>query len=145
MPSPQSTPTEHPTLTFDNEVAIVTGAGSGIGRACAAALATDGAAVTICGRTESKLEDAAKKIEAAKLLNDADKIKEDLAAFAAAELDTGFIGRHADALLPAPAPLPDAFWALAARAWLLTRGFRRWADLATAIVMLTVALILLLG
>ena len=23
MPSPQSTPTEHPTLTFDNEVAIV--------------------------------------------------------------------------------------------------------------------------
>lgn len=32
-----------------------------------------------------------------------------------------------------------------ARAWLLTRGFRRWADLATAIVMLTVALILLLG
>ena len=41
-------------------------------------------------------------------------------AFAAAELDTGFIARHADALLPAPAPLPDAFWALAARAWLLT-------------------------
>lgn len=31
-----------------------------------------------------------------------------------------------------------------ARDWLLTRGFRRWADLATAIVMLTVALILLL-
>lgn len=32
-----------------------------------------------------------------------------------------------------------------ARAWLLTKGFRRWADLATALVMLGVALILLLG
>ena len=41
-------------------------------------------------------------------------------AFAAAELDTGFIARHADILLPPPAELPAAFWALAARAWLLT-------------------------
>jgi NAD(P)-dependent dehydrogenase (short-subunit alcohol dehydrogenase family) len=43
---------------------LVTGGGTGIGMACAARLAADGAAVTICGRTESKLEDAAKKIEA---------------------------------------------------------------------------------
>ena len=43
---------------------LVTGGGTGIGAACAAQLAADGAAVTICGRTESKLEDAAKKIEA---------------------------------------------------------------------------------
>jgi NAD(P)-dependent dehydrogenase (short-subunit alcohol dehydrogenase family) len=40
----------------------VTGGGTGIGRACAAALARDGAAVTICGRRESVLEDAAKQI-----------------------------------------------------------------------------------
>ena len=41
---------------------LVTGGGTGIGRACAAALAADGAAVTICGRTESKLEDAVARI-----------------------------------------------------------------------------------
>ena len=41
---------------------LVTGGGTGIGRACAAALAADGAAVTICGRTESRLIDAAEKI-----------------------------------------------------------------------------------
>ena len=41
---------------------LVTGGGTGIGTACAAALAADGAAVTICGRTESKLLDAAGRI-----------------------------------------------------------------------------------
>jgi NAD(P)-dependent dehydrogenase (short-subunit alcohol dehydrogenase family) len=41
---------------------IVTGGGTGIGRACAERLAADGAAVTICGRTESKLVDAAEKV-----------------------------------------------------------------------------------
>ena len=41
---------------------LVTGGGTGIGRACADALAADGAAVTICGRTESKLVDAAGRI-----------------------------------------------------------------------------------
>ncbi len=44
---------------------LVTGGGTGIGRACAERLAADGAAVTICGRTESKLEEAAKRIESA--------------------------------------------------------------------------------
>jgi 7-alpha-hydroxysteroid dehydrogenase len=42
---------------------LVTGGGSGIGAACAARLAADGAAVTICGRTESKLDATVKKIE----------------------------------------------------------------------------------
>jgi 7-alpha-hydroxysteroid dehydrogenase len=41
---------------------IVTGGGSGIGAACAARLAADGAQVTICGRTEAKLEAAAERI-----------------------------------------------------------------------------------
>jgi len=44
---------------------LVTGGGTGIGRACATSLAADGAAVTLCGRTESKLAEAAKRIEAA--------------------------------------------------------------------------------
>lgn len=35
---------------------LVTGGGTGIGRACAARLAIDGAAVTICGRTEASLQ-----------------------------------------------------------------------------------------
>ncbi|MGF0336729.1 acetyl-CoA carboxylase biotin carboxylase subunit [Ectopseudomonas toyotomiensis] len=38
-------------------------------------------------------------------------------AFAAAELDTGFIPRHQQQLLPAPGELPEAFWQLAADAW----------------------------
>jgi 7-alpha-hydroxysteroid dehydrogenase len=41
---------------------LVTGGGSGIGAACAAQLAADGAAVTICGRTEARLEATAEKI-----------------------------------------------------------------------------------
>ncbi|UUY07372.1 acetyl/propionyl/methylcrotonyl-CoA carboxylase subunit alpha [Pseudomonas sp. J452] len=39
-------------------------------------------------------------------------------AFAAEELDTGFIARHQAVLLPPPAELPEAFWQLAADAWL---------------------------
>ena len=42
--------------------ALVTGGGSGIGLGCATALAAAGATVTICGRTESKLADAAASI-----------------------------------------------------------------------------------
>lgn len=47
---------------LEGKAFLVTGGGSGIGRACAAALAADGAAVTICGRTESKLKEAAARI-----------------------------------------------------------------------------------
>ncbi|MBT9529374.1 MAG: 3-methylcrotonyl-CoA carboxylase, partial [Pseudomonas sp.] len=41
-------------------------------------------------------------------------------AFAACELDTGFIGRHEAQLRPAPTPLPEAFWQLAGEAMLLS-------------------------
>jgi len=44
---------------------LVTGGGTGIGTGCAAALAADGAAVTICGRRVEVLEEAAEKVAAA--------------------------------------------------------------------------------
>lgn len=47
-------------------------------------------------------------------------------AFAAAELDTGFIARHQDDLLLAPQALPEHFWQAAADAWLQSEpGYRR--------------------
>jgi NAD(P)-dependent dehydrogenase (short-subunit alcohol dehydrogenase family) len=52
-----------PSGGLEGYAVLVTGGGTGIGRACAAQLAADGAAVTLCGRTESKLEDAARRIE----------------------------------------------------------------------------------
>jgi 3-oxoacyl-[acyl-carrier protein] reductase len=45
-----------------NKTAIVTGAGSGIGRACAIALAQAGANVTLVGRRKPQLEDTAHAI-----------------------------------------------------------------------------------
>ena len=47
------------------KTAIVTGAGSGIGEATATRLVADGWAVTLNGRTESKLKDLAIKLDAA--------------------------------------------------------------------------------
>ncbi|HLV18871.1 MAG TPA: acetyl/propionyl/methylcrotonyl-CoA carboxylase subunit alpha [Pseudomonas sp.] len=49
-------------------------------------------------------------------------------SFAAAELDTGFIARHAETLLPAPGELPERFWALAATAFLQSEPQQRRAD-----------------
>lgn len=57
-------PTKTPSGGLEGYSVIVTGGGTGIGRACAARLAADGAAVTICGRTEERLVDAARRIEA---------------------------------------------------------------------------------
>uniref|UniRef100_UPI0010327CDA acetyl/propionyl/methylcrotonyl-CoA carboxylase subunit alpha n=1 Tax=Pseudomonas sp. Sample_24 TaxID=2448268 RepID=UPI0010327CDA len=42
-------------------------------------------------------------------------------AFAAAELDTGFIPRYQEQLLPTPAPLSDEFWQSAAQAFALSQ------------------------
>ncbi|AIR91319.1 acetyl/propionyl/methylcrotonyl-CoA carboxylase subunit alpha [Pseudomonas cremoricolorata] len=49
-------------------------------------------------------------------------------AFAAAELDTGFIPRHAAQLLPPAEPLSSAFWHAAAMVWLHWRGTMHRAD-----------------
>lgn len=48
-----------------DRIALVTGAGQGIGRGIALAFAREGACVAVAGRTESKLVETAKMIEAA--------------------------------------------------------------------------------
>ena len=47
---------------LDGKVAIVTGAGQGVGRGIALALATEDARVVIAGRTLAKVEAVAKEI-----------------------------------------------------------------------------------
>jgi NAD(P)-dependent dehydrogenase (short-subunit alcohol dehydrogenase family) len=54
------------------KVAMVTGAGSGIGRACAIALGEAGYAVVLAGRTEAKLKDTASHMKGETLCVSAD-------------------------------------------------------------------------
>ena len=49
--------------TLSGRVALVTGAGQGVGQGIALALASEGAAVAVGGRTASKLAETAKQIE----------------------------------------------------------------------------------
>lgn len=50
---------------FENRAVLVTGAGTGMGRAVARALASEGAQVTLWGRRKAPLEDVAKEIQKA--------------------------------------------------------------------------------
>jgi NAD(P)-dependent dehydrogenase (short-subunit alcohol dehydrogenase family) len=54
------------------KIAIVTGAGSGIGRACALALAREGAKVSLVGRRKTLLEEVAREIGESALVLTAD-------------------------------------------------------------------------
>jgi NAD(P)-dependent dehydrogenase (short-subunit alcohol dehydrogenase family) len=49
-------------LRLKNRIAIITGAGSGIGQACAVALAREGAKVVLVGRRRDRLEAVAREI-----------------------------------------------------------------------------------
>ena len=51
--------------SYRDGVAIITGSGSGIGKATALALAQEGMKIVLCGRTVSKLEETAKLVEEA--------------------------------------------------------------------------------
>lgn len=52
------------TTSISGRSIVVTGGGSGIGEACAAHLVREGAHVTICGRTESRLADVTDRLTA---------------------------------------------------------------------------------
>jgi NAD(P)-dependent dehydrogenase (short-subunit alcohol dehydrogenase family) len=59
-----------------DKIAIVTGAGSGIGRACALALACEGAHVALVGRRKERIEDAAREAGASAIAIAADVSKQ---------------------------------------------------------------------
>jgi NADP-dependent 3-hydroxy acid dehydrogenase YdfG len=71
-------PRDRPKTALTNQVALVTGAGSGIGRAIALAIAAQGARMCLVGRTASKLQATARELS-----SDAQIVPADLADDAA--------------------------------------------------------------
>src|SRR3954451_4237182 len=81
---------------LDGKSVIVTGGGTGIGAACARRLAADGATVTICGRTESRLVDVAKGLDNLRYQVADVTVEDDVAALVAGHVEaygslTGFV------------------------------------------------------
>lgn len=62
---------------LDGKIAIVTGAGSGIGRACAITLAREGAKVALVGRRKDRLEETSREIGESALALSADVSQKD--------------------------------------------------------------------
>ena len=65
MTSANSKPGELPSFRLDGRLAVITGAGDGIGRTFAAAFARSGAEVVLVSRTREKLLEAQREIESA--------------------------------------------------------------------------------
>jgi len=65
-----------PNPRLNNKIAIVTGAGSGIGRACAIALAREGAKVALVARRQDRLASVAREIGGSALVLPADISKQ---------------------------------------------------------------------
>ena len=80
---------------LENQHALITGGGSGIGLACARAFAADGARVTLVGRTEARLAEAAQTIG-------------ELASFIVADIADETSIESAIAAAATTAPLPIA-------------------------------------
>ena len=78
---------------FEGKVAIVTGAGSGIGEAAARRFARDGFAVTLVGRTRDKLDAAAKQLAPERMLIQVADVSDQAAAEALVEATVERFGR----------------------------------------------------
>lgn len=92
-----------PSFRLDGKRALVTGAGRGIGLACAAALAEAGAEVTLAARTEGEIEAAARQIgpkARAAVLDVSDR--PGVAAFFAAETPFHILVNNAGTNRPKP-------------------------------------------
>ena len=74
---------------LDGQHALITGGGSGIGLACARALARDGAVVTLMGRSREKLKAAAQTMPGARIHAGDVSVEADVAAAVATAADGG--------------------------------------------------------
>ena len=76
-----------PSFRLDHRRALVTGAGRGIGLACAAALAQAGAVVTLAARSAGEIGEAAQAIRAAEI--ESDRPRTPIVALTADALEAG--------------------------------------------------------